>query len=317
MKVVVVGAGVMGKNHARVLSSMNKLAGIVDVDESAAKEVAKKYGVKGNKNLKEIDFDAAVVATPTIHHYKIAKMIIENGKHVLVEKPFTHSIEEGEELIDCANDMGVILEVGHIERFNPIVEFFKNINEKGKLITIGAKRVSGFPKRIRDVGVVMDLGVHDIDVLRYLVGKVESVYAKGGKIKNEKYDDHASIILNFKNGKTGYIETNWLTPKKIRKLWLTYEDRYAEGDYMGQSVEISSEQIEYEEFNTYNLQIELNVRKINLRREEPLKREISNFIETIENKSKPLVTGKDGLMAVKIAKAALKSMNEGKVIDIE
>ena len=317
MKIIVIGAGVMGRNHARVLSSLGHLAGVVDVDENAAKNIAKKYNVPWGKKIENMDFDAAVVATPTVYHYSIAKNVIERGKHVLVEKPFTHSIDEGEELIDLAKEMNVVLEVGHIERFNPIVEFFKNINEKEKLITIGAKRVSGFPTRIRDVGVVMDLGVHDIDVLRYLVDEVSGVYARGGKIKNNKYEDHASIVLNFKNGKTGYIETNWLTPKKIRKLWLTYEDKYAEGDYMGQSVEISYEKINYEEFNTYNLQIDLNIRKIALRREEPLRREHMDFIKAMEEKKKPLVSGEDGLMAVKIAQAALKSMNEGKVIEVE
>ena len=317
MKIVVVGAGVMGRNHARVLSSFGNLAGVVDVDENAAKNIAEKYSVEWSKKIGALDFDAAVVATPTVYHYNIAKEIIEMGKHVLVEKPFTHSIEEGEKLIDLAREMDVVLEVGHIERFNPIVEFFKNINEKEKLITIGAKRVSGFPARIRDVGVVMDLGVHDIDVLRYLVGEVSSVYARGGKIKNEKYEDHASIVLNFKNGKTGYIETNWLTPKKIRKLWLTYQDKYAEGDYMGQSVEISYEKINYDDFNTYNLQIDLNIRKIALRREEPLRRELMDFISAINDKKEPLVSGKDGLMAVKIAQAALKSINERKEVEIE
>ena len=316
MRVAVVGVGVMGKNHARVLSSLGKLAGIVDVNEEAARDVAKKYKVPWSKNPKELNFDAAVVATPTIYHYQIAKELIEMGKHVLVEKPFTHSIEEGEKLIDLANDMNVVLEVGHIERFNPIVEFFKNINENDKLITAGAKRVSGFPSRIRDVGVIMDLAVHDVDVLRYLVGEIKEVYARGGKIKNEKYEDHASILLGFENGKTGYIETNWLTPKKIRKLWLTYEDYYAEGDYINQTVEISSERIGYEEFNTYNLQIELNVRRINLRREEPLKRELMDFVSSIENRKLPKVTGEDGLMAVKIAKAALQSMETGNVMEV-
>ena len=317
MKIIVVGTGVMGKNHARVLSSLNALGGIVDVDEESAKKVAKKYGVPWGLNIRDVDFDAAVVATPTVYHYKIAKDIIERGKHVLVEKPFTHSIEEGEELIDLAKEMGVVLEVGHIERFNPIVQFFKELNNKDTLITIGAKRVSGFPSRIRDVGVVMDLGVHDIDVLRYLVGEITAVYARGGKIKNIYYEDYASILLNFDNGKTGYIETNWLTPKKIRKLWITYADKYAEGDYMGQWVEISSEKISFEEFNSYNLQIDLNVRRINLRREEPLKRELSDFINAIEKRRAPMVTGYDGLMAVKVAKAALKSITEKRVVEIE
>ncbi len=317
MKVAVIGTGVMGRNHARVLASLGKLAGVVDVDEKRAKEVAARFNVPWSRDFHELEFDAAVVAAPTMHHYSIAKALMEEGKHVLVEKPFTEKIEEGEKLIDLAKSQNLVLEVGHIERFNPIVGFFKNMNERDKLITIGAKRVSSFPSRIRDVGVIMDIGVHDIDVLRYLVGEVAEVYARGGKIKHEKYEDHASILLTFKNGKTGYVETNWLTPKKVRRLWLTYEDYYAEGDYIGQWVEISSSQMRVDEFNTYNVEIDLNIRRINLRREEPLRRELVDFIGAVENHNKPLVTGEDGLMAVKIARAAIESLRNKKPVEVE
>ena len=315
MKVIVIGTGVMGKNHARVLSTMGYLAGVVDVDESSGLEVAHRFNVPYAKEFNDLDFDAAVVATPTITHYSIAKKLIEEGKHVLVEKPFTHNPEEGYELIDMAKSSDTILAVGHIERFNPIVEFFKNIMKD--MITVGAKRVSGFPRRIRDVGVVMDLGVHDIDVLHYLCGEVVEVYARGGKIKHEKYEDHASILLSFENGHTGYIETNWLTPKKIRRLWMTTSDYYLEGDYIEQWVEISSSQLKFDEFNTYNLEIDSNIRRVNLRREEPLYRELKNFVESVKNKTKPLVTGEDGLKAIKIAQAALKSIQTGRPEEVD
>ena len=315
MKVIVIGTGVMGKNHARVLSSMGHLGGVVDIDEKSGMEVAKKFNVPYAREFKDLDFDAAIVATPTVTHYSIAKKLIEEGKHVLVEKPFTHDLQEGYELIDMAKSSGTVLAVGHIERFNPIVEFFKNV--MGDMITVGAKRVSSFPNRIRDVGVVMDLGVHDIDVLRYLCGDVVEVYARVGKIKHEKYEDHASILLSFENGRTGYIETNWLTPKKIRRLWMTTSEYYLEGDYMEQWVEISSSQLKFDEFNTYNLEIDSNIRRINLRREEPLRRELLDFIDAIENKRTPLVTGYDGLMAVKIAQAALQSMKEKRPVETD
>ena len=318
MKVVVIGVGVMGKNHARVLSDLGHLAGVVDMDENAAKIVATRYGVEWGRSFENLEFDAAVVATPTITHYELAKKLIEEGKHVLVEKPFVHNVSEGEELIDLARNNNVTLAVGHIERHNPMVEFVKkNVVERDGIISIGAKRVSRFPSRIRDVGVVMDLGVHDIDVLRYLMGDIVEVYARGGKIKHEKYEDHASILLGFRNGKSGYIETNWLTPKKIRKLWITTETSYVEGDYITQSVEISSEKLSVDEFNTYNLGIDLNIRRINLKKEEPLKREITDFINAISKNVPPLVSGEDGLAAVKIAKAALESMERGKVVEVE
>ncbi len=317
MKIIVIGAGVMGKNHARVLNSLGNLAGIVDTNEEAAKDVAKKYGVEWSNDFRKMDFDAAVVATPTVTHYSIAKSLIEEGKHVLVEKPFVHNIEEGETLIDLAKNNNVIMGVGHVERHNPMVEFIKkNVIESTNVISVGAKRVSGFPSRIRDVGVVMDLGVHDIDVLRYLMSEVIEVYARGGKIKHEKYEDHASILLSFKNGKSGYIETNWHTPKKIRKLWITTDKNYVEGDYMAQSVEISSDKLEVDEYNAYRMSIDLNIRKINLKKEEPLRREMQDFINAVENHTQPLVTGADGLEAVRIAKASLKSMKCGCAVEI-
>ncbi len=317
MKIIVIGAGVMGKNHARVLNSLGNLAGIVDTNEEAAKDVAKKYGVEWSNDFRKMDFDAAVVATPTVTHYSIAKSLIEEGKHVLVEKPFVHNIEEGETLIDLAKNNNVIMGVGHVERHNPMVEFIKkNVIESTNVISVGAKRVSGFPSRIRDVGVVMDLGVHDIDVLRYLMSEVIEVYARGGKIKHEKYEDHASILLSFKNGKSGYIETNWHTPKKIRKLWITTDKNYVEGDYMAQSVEISSDKLEVDEYNAYRMSIDLNIRKINLKKEEPLRREMQDFINAVENRTQPLVTGADGLEAVRIAKASLKSIKCGCPVEI-
>ena len=125
------------------------------------------------------------------------------------------------------------------------------------------------------------------------------------------------MLLTFKNGRHGYIETNWLTPKKIRKLWLTFTDKYAEGDYIEQWVEVSSGKLDYDEFNTFNIQVDLNIRRINLKREEPLRRELVNFLEAIEKKNKPLVTGEDGLTAVKIAKAALQSLEKDKSVEIE
>lgn len=317
MKIVVIGAGVMGKNHARVLSNLGHLAGVIDVDEESARLIGKRYNVPYSSKIEDLDFDSAVIATPTVTHYEIGKKLIGEGKNVLIEKPFTHEIERGEELIELAKEMDVILAVGHIERFNPIVEFFKKMNNGDNLITIGAKRVSNFPRRIRDVGVIMDLGVHDIDVFRYIVGEISEVYARGGRIKNEKYDDHSSILFSFKNGRTGYLETNWLTPKKVRKLWLTFVDYYAEGDYIGQWVEISSEKLKLDEFNAYDIEVDLNIRRINLKKEEPLKRELRDFIEAIKNKRKPLVTGDDGLMAVKIAKSALRSMELKRPVEIE
>jgi len=306
---------VMGKNHARVLSEFGYLSAIVDANEEKAKETAKKFGVQYSKDFQTIDFDAAVIATPTNTHYHIAKNLIENGKHVLIEKPITLEIDEAQEIIDLAKDMDVILAVGHIERYNPLIDFMKENLDFRKLITIEAKRVSKYPQRIRDVGVVMDLGVHDIDVFRALNGDVAEVFAVGGSI-NSKFEDHASMLLRFKNGKIGYIDVNWLTPKKVRKLFITFEDYYVEGDYIGQWLDISYGKINVNEYNAFNVGVDLNIRRVMLKKEEPLKREIMDFIDSILNKKRPKVSGEDGLAAIKIAKAAIRSIKEHRIVEV-
>jgi len=216
----------------------------------------------------------------------------------------------------------VVLAVGHIERHNPAVRFVKDnldVKKFGELITIISKRVSNFPGRIRDVGVIFDFGVHDIDVMRYLSGEVESVYAKAGKfIDNIEYEDHANIVLNFENGITGVVEVNWLTPIKIRKLFLTCSKSFVEADYISQSVTISSSSFkDIDEMNLFNVRIQHNINEISIEKKEPLKNEIEDFISAINNHKEPLASGRDGLMALKIAEASTKSYLECKEIRIE
>lgn len=316
MKIVVIGAGSMGKNHARVLFTMGLLAGIVDCRESIAKEVGKKYKVPWATSSDKLEYDAAIVSTPTTTHYEVAKKLIENGKHVLIEKPITTNVDEGYELVDLSKSMGITLAVGHIERFNPMVEYLKNNVKSESIISIGSKRVSGFPPTVKDVGVILDLGIHEIDIQRYLIGEVVEVYANGRRIKHA-YEDNASILLFFKTNAIGYIETNWLTPKKIRKIWMTCEDYYIEGDYIDQYVEISFSKLIYDEFNAYNIEIENNTRRINLRKQEPLVREIEDFVNSIENKRAPMVPGEDGVIAVKIARAAIESLEKKKPVEVD
>ena len=325
LKIGVIGAGSMGKNHVRVCSENEKieLIGVSDVNKTTAKTISDKFGIKPFFDYKEIinEIDAAIIATPTVMHYKIAMDLLTNGKHVLVEKPICDSIDRSAELVKKADKNNLVLAVGHIERHNPATKFVKDSITKGKfgeLITLTSKRVSNFPGRIKDVGVMMDLGIHDIDIMYFLAGEVKSVYAKAG-IFNKKidYEDHANIVLNFDNEVCGIIEVNWLTPMKIRKMFLTCSENFVEIDYMEQSVIISSSSFKkINEMDLYHVPIQYNVNQVALEKKEPLKNEINDFINAIETHKKPLASGEDGIMALKIADAAAKSYKTGAEVKI-
>jgi UDP-N-acetylglucosamine 3-dehydrogenase len=247
--------------------------------------------------------------------------LITQGKHVLIEKPICDDVTKGHEIIHSAEDQKVLLAIGHIERHNPMVKFVKKSivkKEFGELITIASKRVSNFPGRIRDVGVILDFGVHDIDVMRFLMGEIEAVYAKAGKFnKKIQHEDYGNIVLTFKNGKCGIIEVNWLTPIKIRKLFLTCSEKFVEADYIDQSVTISSSSFEkLDETDLFHSPIQYNINQMALQKKEPLRNEIEDFIESIKRKRKPLATGEDGLQAIKIAEAATISYKEGREVKI-
>ena len=325
IRIGVIGTGSMGKNHVRVCSENEniKLIGVVDKDKKIAENISKNFDIKAFSDYKEIikEIDAAIVSTPTITHYDIVMDLLNNGKHILVEKPICDIIKKAEELVEKAEKNNLVLAVGHIERHNPATKFVKDSIVQGKfgeLITLTSKRVSNFPGRIKDVGVMMDLGIHDIDIMHFLAGKVKSVYAKSGKFnKNIYYEDHANIVLNFENEVCGIIEVNWLTPMKIRKMFLTCSENFVEIDYIEQSVIISSSSFKkINEMDLYHVPIQYNVNQVALEKKEPLKNEINDFINSIQTDKKPLASGEDGLMALKIAEAAEKSNKKGEEVKI-
>lgn len=325
LKAGVIGVGSMGKNHVRVYSELGVLTGISDADTAAANPLAEKFGVSAFPNYKDLlkgDVDALSVATPTQTHFKIVMDALLAGKHVLVEKPISSTIEEAEMLVKTAERENLVLAVGLIERHNPVVKFARESVLAGKfgdVVTISSKRVSSLPGRIKDVGVILDLGIHDIDVMRYLAASpVKSVYALGGKKSNADFEDHASILLDFENGIMGFAEINWLTPMKVRRIALTCLKNYVELDYMTQSANISSSQLPstIDQTDLYRLPIEFDIRHVSLKKQEPLKNELEDFLDAIKNKREPLVTGADGTETLRVCQAALKSMSENKMITL-
>ena len=325
LNVGVIGIGLMGQNHARVYSEIANLIGIADPNEEILGEVSKRFNVEGYKHFKDLlilkDLDAVSISSPTSTHFDVTKAAIEAGKHVLVEKPMGGELERAKELVAKAKEKGVVFAVGYIERHNPVVGITKKLIEKkefGEVISVSSRRVSSFPSRIKDVGVILDLGIHDIDVIRYLLdSKVRSVYTLAGETGKKEFEDHANILLEFDNGIFAFIEVNWLTPMKVRKVSLTCSQNFVEMDYINQNLMISSSTIRKLDIgNLYRIPQEYEERKIEVEKREPLKNELSDFLDAIEKGKEPLVSGEEGVRTLEIAHAAMQSAQKGEKISI-
>ena len=314
LRVGVVGVGMMGQHHVRVYSELARegkveLVGIADANFERAKELAKKYGTipyADYRDLARENLDAVDIAVPTSLHREVALEFINQGTSVLVEKPIADTIENAEVIIRAAEGNGVTLMVGHIERFNPAVLKLKELIERGelgKVVTVSAKRVGPMAARIRDVGIIVDLGVHDIDVISFLFGEpVRTVYARAGNVLHPAgVEDHALITLGFDDG-TGIVETNWLTPHKTRTLNVVGTGGIAYMDYIEQSLKL------------YNNEW---IKEAKIEKREPLLNEIEHFIECVEKGKRPIVDGEAGLHALKVALLAQESAKSGRVLGVE
>ncbi len=323
LNVGVIGCGMMGQNHARVYSEIANLVGVCDFDKKVMNQASKRYKVKGysdyHKLLERRDLDAVSVSTPTSTHFAIVSEAISNEKHVLVEKPMGGDLAKAKSIVFMAKKKGVVLAVGYIERHNPVVGFTKNLLEKkkfGNVISVSSRRVSSFPQRVKDVGVIMDLGIHDIDVIRYLLdANPKSVFSLAGGIPESKFEDHANILIEFQSGVFAVIEVNWLTPMKVRKVALTCSKNFVEMDYINQTLEVSSSTIKKIDYgNLFRIPQEYLERKVQIERKEPLRNELADFLEAIKNNRAPLVSGEEGVRTLEIAHAAIKSARTHKKI---
>ncbi|MGB0653437.1 MAG: Gfo/Idh/MocA family oxidoreductase [Thermoplasmatota archaeon] len=328
MDIGVVGLGSMGWNHARVLSSLGALGAVLDADARRAREAGAAYQVPVADDARSLldACDAIVVATPTEHHHDVALQAIQAGKHVLVEKPIAATPIQAQALIDAAAAQGVCLAVGHIERHNPVVAYARQAIEGGRLgdlLSLNARRVSSFPGRIRDVGCIMDIGIHEIDIVRYLSGsEVTRVSAVAGCHRANGHEDHATLLLRMANDTRATIETNWLTPMRVRRNTLTLTGAIVEVDYMEQTALVSTAeygagfQASKGRQDLDAVPMEYNDQRVVLRRQEPLRNELQDFIQAIQANRAPLVGGEDGLRALLIAEAAVASAKSGRGIDL-
>ena len=309
MRVGVIGVGAMGQHHVRIYNEMANvdLVGISDVSESRVKELSSQYGVPGFNDhtaLLKQDLDAVSIAVPTTLHKQIGLDAIACGTNILMEKPVSDTIENAKDLVNAASDAGVKLMVGHIERFNPAVMKLKHIMDLGllgKIVSISTKRVGPYNPRIRDVGVILDIGVHDIDIISYLYDKqVNEVYAIAGS-NFHSFEDYAAILLRFDHDFSGMVETNWLTPHKIRKLTAIGTKGVAYLDYIDQTVELHDGEW---------------IRQAKVEKSEPLKNELEYFIKSISSGMDPHPSGSDGLHVLEVAKAAIRSHKEARTIKL-
>jgi len=243
-RMAVVGVGAMGKNHARVCSEIPEadLVAVVDENQSLAETAARLHGATAyqdyKKMLKGDKPEAVIVAVPTQAHHRVVSDLLKAGCNVLVEKPIAATIEEAREIVELAEELDLVLMVGHIERYNPaIIELKRRLDagELGRAFQIHARRLGPFPARIRDVGVVVDLATHDLDIMRFLTGsEVVRVYAEANREIHTSNEDLFTGMARFVDGTLGLLEINWLTPTKIRELYVTGERGMFRADYLTQ-----------------------------------------------------------------------------------
>lgn len=303
MKIVQIGLGGFGKNHARILSQLGVLSAVCDTDASRASEFGTKYSVKhysGISALLETErFDGAFVCTPTSTHFEIAKSLLQKGKNVFVEKPMTYISSQGEQLLEMARKNRVVLTSGYIERFNPAVSLVKEYvktKKFGDLIMLEFHRENRMPMHIKDVGIIYDTSVHDIDTAMWLFDDVpQVVFARSGKLRHD-HEDFANIMLGFRENKTAIISSNWITPIKVRRFNAVCSDAIISSDFITQEVKIENDvgaEIPRKDF------------------EEPLLLEIKNFIAASEGREEIRVRAEHAVNTTKIAEAALLSSQKG------
>lgn len=326
MRVAVVGVGIMGKNHARIYSNLKniELVAVCDSNNKLGKEVAEQYRVPFYNNhqalLKNVKFEAASIVVPTILHKKIALDFIKHKINILVEKPLAHTSAAAMDIVKAAKKNKVKLLVGHIERYNPATMRLLDLIKKkyfGNIISINSTRVGLFPPHISDVGVVTDLAVHDMDIISKIAGKQPSrVFAVGGSTFINTHHDHAEIILDY-GSFSGFIQVNWTTPVKIRRLTVTGTKGYAELNYISQKLSVYERKYKVltpKKFSEFVIKFgEPHKKRIRINKKEPLRMEIQNFVDSISGKTKLKVTGEEGVEAVKLADRVISSVKTGRV----
>ena len=306
VKLGLIGTGHMGQYHVNVavgLSSVYQPVGIHDANADRLKEISERFGVPAFTDLDALlnAVDAVTVAVPTIHHFGVAKKALECGKHVLVEKPMTETVDQARELVQLAASKGLIFQVGHVERFNGAVLELDKIVENPYLIE--SRRLAPYNPRIQDVGVVLDLLIHDLDIVLNLVGRnVLSVHGRGCRAFG-KHEDIAVATIQFEGGCIANLNASRATQSKVRTLTISQEKAYIHLDFATQDIDIhrqatsaylmTREELRYKQ--------ESFVEKIYVHKDNPLRQEHLHFVGCIKGDQVPIVTGESDLRTLQIA----------------
>ena len=292
IRVGIVGVGSIGKNHARIYSALPgvEFSAILDTNREAAEATSQEQGVAVAKSLEEFAslVDAATVSTPTPHHYEIGKFLLNHGKHLLIEKPITETPDQALELVKLAKERAVILQVGHVERFNPVLSALEERLTKPRFIE--AHRLSPYPFRSIEIGVVLDLMIHDLEIILHLVrSRVKNIDAVGIPVLS-KGEDIANARIRFESGCVANVTASRVSPEKMRKIRVFQEDAYLSLDYEKQSGEM------------FRLVDGTIIREaVEIEKDEPLKRELLSFVECSRKGIQPVVSGSQAAAALELA----------------
>jgi predicted dehydrogenase len=300
LRVGVVGVGHIGKNHARLYAELPaaEFTAIYDTDRAVAEERATEFGVKAVASLEEFanEIDAASIATPTSTHFEIGRQLLERGKHLLVEKPITDNAAHATQLAELAAARGLVLQVGHVERFNPVLSALEKRLTNPRFIE--AHRLSPYPNRSTDIGVVLDLMIHDLEIILHLVrSPAQTIDAVGVPVLS-RGEDIANARIRFENGCVANITSSRISPEQMRKIRVFQEDVYLSLDYQNQSGEMYRRTAKG-----------LDREEVEIEREEPLKRELAAFIECAMTGRAPKVSGFQAAAALELAVEITKRIN--------
>jgi UDP-N-acetylglucosamine 3-dehydrogenase len=306
LKIGVIGVGVMGSNHARVLSEMAgvTLVGVADPDRMQRDLVGRTLGCAVFADLEALvasGVEAVTIAAPTHLHHDLALACIGRGLHVLVEKPIAPTVEEGRAIVAAARRAGVTLMVGHVERFNPAVESIKRAIKGQDILSIAITRVGPFPPRMSNVGVVIDLAVHDIDLIRWFTdSEIAEIQPQLSSAVAER-EDIALLQFRTESGVLAHINTNWLTPFKARTIHVATRDKYLIGDLLTLQV---TECFGFQPDGSYSM------RHLSVGYAEPLRAELRAFVDAVRNGRAPPVTGEEGVASLEVAIRCLDTRAE-------
>lgn len=307
VRIGVIGAGVMGERHCRVCLSLPRVnfVGISDIDIERGQSVADRYGTTFFSDFRDLlsQVNAVIIAAPTDAHYSLASECLERGVHVLVEKPITETVAQASELVQLANQRGLVLQVGHIERFNPVFGELKNVIEGMTLVHVNVRRLSPFDTSKTDVDVIHDLMIHDLDLIMNLVDcEFDGISASGRSILTEVVD-HAVAFLSFRDGPIATLAASRVTEQKVREIEIVSKGAYIQADLLNKSISVHRRTfprfLDGNSMTKYHQ--ESIIERIYVPASEPLMLELQHFVDCVRQNQPCQVPGYDGLRALELA----------------